>query len=234
MNEAILTATNLHKAFPDPGGGEPVIVLDGVDLELTAGDTVAITGPSGCGKSTLLNLLGTLDTTVDSGTVEILGRNTSGLVEGELAALRAEKIGFIFQLHHLLPQLSALENVLLPTLAIRNRARRAAAGDRARALLEAVNLGDRLHNRPGQLSGGERQRTAVARALINSPRLLLADEPTGALDDRNAEGLVELLTNLAGKEGLALVTVTHDPEVASRMAKTHRLEGGKLSMARQS
>lgn len=228
MPEKILSARDLHKTFPDAGGGDPVVILDGVDLELAAGDTVAITGPSGCGKSTLLNLLGSLDRP-DSGTIEIAGEDTSRLAGKALARLRAEKIGFVFQLHHLLPQLSAIENVLLPTLAIRERSRRASAAGQAEELLVSVGLGDRLHHRPGQLSGGERQRTAVARALINSPRLLLADEPTGALDERNAGGLIELLTGLAEKQGLALVAVTHDPGVAAKMARSYRLESGSLS-----
>lgn len=230
MPEQILSARDLRKTFPDNADGDPLVILDRVSLDLAAGDTVAITGPSGCGKSTLLNLLGTLERP-DSGTVEILEENTT-LLEGKaLARLRAEKIGFVFQLHHLLPQLSALENVLLPTLAIRDRDRRAAAAGHAEELLASVGLGDRQHHRPGQLSGGERQRTAVARALVNAPRLLLADEPTGALDERNAKGLVELLTGLAVEKGLALVTVTHDPGVAARMTRSYRLEGGALSTA---
>jgi len=228
MSETILSARDLHKSFPATDGGEPVVLLDGVDLEVASGDTVAIVGPSGCGKSTFLNLLGTLDTP-DSGTVEILGKATVGLVEKELSAMRASQIGFVFQIHHLLPQLSALENVLLPTLALANKPDASESDERARKLLELVGLGDRLSNRPGQLSGGERQRVAVARALINSPKLLLADEPTGALDSANAEGLTGLLTDLAKKEGLALIVVTHDSGVAADMGKTYRLEGGKLA-----
>ncbi len=228
MPESIVAARSLHKTFPNAGGGDAIVLLDDLSLELAAGDTVAITGASGCGKSTLLNLLGTLDTP-DSGSIEIMGERTDHLKEKALARIRSEMIGFVFQLHHLLPQLSALENVLLPTLARRDPAHRREVRERAENLLAAVGLSDRLCHRPDQLSGGERQRTAVARALINTPRLLLADEPTGALDERNAEGLVALLTQLALEDGLALVTVTHDPEVASQMETIFRLSGGKLS-----
>ena len=228
MPESIVAARSLHKPFPNAGGGDAIVLLDDLSLELAAGDTVAITGASGCGKSTLLNLLGTLDTP-DSGSIEIMGERTDHLKEKALARIRSEMIGFVFQLHHLLPQLSALENVLLPTLARRDPAHRREVRERAENLLAAVGLSDRLCHRPDQLSGGERQRTAVARALINTPRLLLADEPTGALDERNAEGLVALLTQLALEDGLALVTVTHDPEVASQMETIFRLSGGKLS-----
>ena len=228
MPESIVAARSLHKTFPNAGGGDAIVLLDDLSLELAAGDTVPITGASGCGKSTLLNLLGTLDTP-DSGSIEIMGERTDHLKEKALARIRSEMIGFVFQLHHLLPQLSALENVLLPTLARRDPAHRREVRERAENLLAAVGLSDRLCHRPDQLSGGERQRTAVARALINTPRLLLADEPTGALDERNAEGLVALLTQLALEDGLALVTVTHDPEVASQMETIFRLSGGKLS-----
>jgi ABC-type lipoprotein export system ATPase subunit len=227
MPETILSATNLRKSFTEADNGGPLVVLDGVDLEVTAGETIAITGPSGCGKSTLLNLLGTLDTP-DTGTIRILNRDVTDLDDKALARLRAETIGFVFQLHHLLPQLTAIENVLLPTLATRDRSRRSASEARARQLLEAVGLQDRLHHRPSQLSGGERQRTAVARALINTPRLLLADEPTGALDEHNAGELVELLTRLARQEKMAIVAVTHDPDVAATMTRACRLERGLL------
>ena len=227
MSDPVLSAEDLHKAFPGAEGGEPVRILEGVDLRLDPGEAVAIVGPSGCGKSTLLNLLGTLDAP-DSGSITISGRSTADLGEVELSALRAEQVGFVFQAHHLLPQLSALENVLLPTLALKDRPTDAA--ERAEELLGRVGLGDRTGHRPGQLSGGERQRTAVARALINRPALLLADEPTGALDEANAQGLTELLVDLAESDGLALAVVTHDPGVAARMSKTHRLESGKLGL----
>jgi len=234
MATAAITTQALIKSFPvaESGGdeGQALRVLDGVDLRVDAGSSVAITGPSGCGKSTLLNLIGTLDKP-DSGEIAILGESLIGQKTEALAKLRARDIGFIFQLHHLMPQLSVLENVLLPTLAL-NKADRdiPSETERAKVLLDQVGLGDRIQHRPAQLSGGERQRTAVARALINQPGIVLADEPTGALDQKNAESLADLLANLAnGDNGVAVVVVTHDPNVASRMNETLRLEAGRVA-----
>lgn len=196
------------------------VVLDGVDLGVAAGESVAIVGPSGSGKSTLLNLMGALDVPT-SGTVLLNGRELTGLSDEELAAIRNRELGFIFQAHHLLPQLTALENVLLPVLTGR-------AEERARALLTRVGLGERLYHRPGQLSGGESQRVAVVRALINRPQLLLADEPTGALDHATAESLADLLVQLNREEGVALVVVTHWPALAQRMSRRYELRDGRL------
>ena len=203
-------------------------VLSGCDLTIEPAETVAIVGPSGSGKSTLLNLLGALDQP-DAGEVLVAGKNLAQLKPTELAAFRNTEVGFIFQLHHLLPQCTVLENVLVPTLA-RNAAKddRTAFRDRARRLLDSVGLGHRLDHRPGQISGGERQRAAVARALILSPKLLLADEPTGALDRTNAERLTDLLAELNTKEQVAIAMVTHAPDLARRMSRVLELVEGKL------
>lgn len=208
--------------------GKAHAVLAGVDLAIAPGDTFSIIGASGSGKSTLLNLLGTLDQPT-TGTVVLFGRAVQGLSERELAAQRAETIGFIFQLHHLLPQLSALENVLVPTLAVGpGHTDAEPPEDRARRLLQRVGLAQSMDKRPAQLSGGERQRVAVVRALINRPKLLLADEPTGALDEANASGLVDLLVELNQETGVAIVMVTHNPELARRLQWVGRLHQGTL------
>jgi lipoprotein-releasing system ATP-binding protein len=199
-------------------------VLCGIDLTLAPGASLAITGPSGCGKSTLLNIIGTLDR-AGAGRVSLAGRDVTSLDEKQLAEVRAGVVGFVFQLHHLLPQCSILENVLVPTL-VSKKAEDAEA--RARKLLERVGLGSRLTHRPGQLSGGECQRAAVVRALINRPQLLLADEPTGSLDRAGAEGLAQLLGDLNREEGVALIYVTHSPELAARAGKVLRLRDGRF------
>ena len=216
----VLNLESVSKKYP--GGGE---VLSGLDLGLGTGESVAVVGSSGCGKSTLLNILGTLDLAT-SGTVKLFGEDVAGKSDVELAELRARRVGFIFQLHHLLPQCSVMENVLVPSLALPEGERADEA--RARGLLERVGMGHRADALPGTLSGGERQRAAVVRALINSPGLLLADEPTGALDAENAASLVALLKELQAEEGLAVVMVTHDRELAGKMDSVKVLEGGKL------
>ncbi len=202
-------------------------ILDGMDLTVNEGERFAIVGPSGCGKSTLLNILGTLDAPSE-GKVIVDGIDTSGLSEDEIARIRSEKIGFIFQMHHLLPQCTALENVLVPTLALATRPDPVSAMERAKRLFERVGLADKLNSQPGQLSGGERQRVAVVRALINSPKLLLADEPTGALDEDNARRLMDLLVELNGSERLSLIVVTHDRAVAEAVGSIRTLNRGKL------
>lgn len=202
-------------------------VLDRVDLAVRQGNRFAIVGPSGCGKSTLLNLLGTLDTPSE-GSVHVGGRSLDGASEKDLARIRSEQIGFIFQLHHLLPQCSALENVLIPTLALETRPNPAELDARAKLLFQKVGLADKLQSRPAQLSGGERQRVAVIRALINQPRVILADEPTGALDEENARKLIDLLVQLNEAEELALVLVTHDRALAERIGNIRTLKSGKL------
>lgn len=210
-----------------PPGEPPVCVLRGISLALRAGESLAVLGPSGCGKSTLLNLMGGLDRP-DSGLVRLHGRDLAGLNDRELAAVRNREVGFVFQLHHLLPQCTVLENVLVPTLPRRDRPPAPALRERALALLAQVGLQDRAQAFPGTLSGGERQRVAVARALINEPRLLLADEPTGALDGEAAASLVELLARLNREAGLTLVVVTHSQDVAACVQRRVLLRQGTL------
>lgn len=221
MSQAVIKLSNLKKSFVS--GDETLIILNDINLEIQQGSSMAITGPSGCGKSTLLNLLGTLDT-ADSGSIEIGGKNIQGLSEQELANIRLTKLGFVFQKHHLLPQLTALENVLLPTL--KNQTKE--CQDRAVELLDRVGLKDRMLHRPGQLSGGECQRVALCRALINKPTVLLADEPTGALDSASSNNLIDLLLKLNKEDNLTLVTVTHSQHVADQMALKYLLNNGTL------
>ena len=222
----LLQAQSLTKHYRAADGLDPVAVLQDLNLSVAERETIAIVGPSGSGKSTLLHILGGLDR-ADSGTVQVGGREITTLGAEALAEYRSRTVGFIFQLHHLLPQCTVEENVLIPTLVLPHRDK-AALQARARELLEAVGLSHRLRHRPGQLSGGERQRAAVARALIHRPPLLLADEPTGALDRVNAELLTELLCALPATHGCTIITVTHAPEVARRMGRTLELRDGKL------
>ena len=202
-------------------------ILSEACLTIAEGESVAIVGPSGCGKSTLLNLAGALDDP-DSGQVLIDGTDLQSLGERETAKIRNQRIGFVFQLHHLLPQCTVLENVLIPTLADPSARPCPEMTARAEKLLERVGLRDRMQHRPGQLSGGERQRTAVVRALINEPRLLLADEPTGALDHASAESLGNLLAELNRDDGVTLVVATHSTGLAKRMSRALRISNGML------
>lgn len=198
--------------------GDQQPVLSDLTFTVAAGETVAVVGPSGCGKSTLLNCLGGLDRPT-SGQVLIDGKDLASVDDDALAALRAVTIGFVFQDHHLLPQLSAVENVLLPTLALRTRPNEAEVRRVAADLLAQVGLTGKEDRRPAQLSGGERQRIALARALINKPKLILADEPTGALDQANATGVADVLLELNRRAGTALVVVTHSEALAARLGR---------------
>lgn len=227
----LLDIRNLTKTYRAPDGGDAVDVLRGVNLQMKAGETLAIVGPSGSGKSTVLNVIGALDK-ADGGEVVVDGRDVEKLGEEELASYRNTTVGFIFQLHHLLPQCTILENVLVPTLA-NPKSDRAALRERAEKLLGSVGLKHRIHHRPGELSGGERQRVAVARALINQPKLLLADEPTGALDRVNAARLVDLLVELNREQGVTLVMVTHAPDLARQMGRVLELADGQLVEAKR-
>ena len=221
----LIELQHISKSYAEPERGESVPVLRDISLSIQPGESVAIVGPSGCGKSTLLNILGTLD---EPGSGEVLfeGKSLRGASAETLAALRSEKIGFIFQLHHLLPQCTVLENVLVPTMALKTKTDRTA---RALELLKAVGLDHRATYRPAQLSGGERQRVAVVRALINEPRLILADEPTGALDETNAAALTDLLIDLQQKTGVSLVLVTHHRAQAERMGRVLQIHEGRIS-----
>ena len=225
----ILVLKDVVKRY-GPAGAEAaeIDVLKGVSLEVAAGCSVAIAGPSGSGKSTLLNLIGLLDRPT-RGRIVLCGEDTAALSDRQLAQRRSRDIGFVFQDHHLLPQCTALENVLLPTLAGHAEATPRQAEQRARRLLQTVGLQERLEHRPGQLSGGERQRVALARALINRPRILLADEPTGSLDAKASDQIAEQLLQLNAAEQLTMILVTHARELASRMSKLFQLHDGQLT-----
>ena len=225
---ALVELHGLSKRYEASGAATGPEVLRGIDLQIQQGESLAIVGPSGCGKSTLLNIIGGL-MPPSAGQVLFCGTDLAGLDATQLAALRNQDIGFVFQSHHLLPQCTALENVLIPTLVQRNRALRHAARARAEALLADMGLDDRHGHRPAQLSGGECQRVAVARALINEPRLVLADEPTGSLDARAVEQLADLLCELNAQAGVALVAFTHAEHLAGRMQRTYRLHDGELA-----
>ncbi len=223
----ILELQGIAKRFDTPTGTQPVEVFKGIELEIEEGESVAIVGPSGSGKSTLLNLIGALDRPT-AGRILFEGKNLTEFAEREAAHYRNRTVGFVFQLHHLLPQCSVLENVLVPTLAEASRDSRIDYGGRAKDLLGSVGLEHRIHHRPSELSGGEQQRAAVARALINHPRLLLADEPTGSLDAENSNSLANLLVSLNESEAVTLIMVTHASDVAQRMSRVYKLDGGTL------
>ena len=219
-----LIVNDLHKSYPTPA--EPLVVLQGVSFSVAAGERVAIVGPSGSGKSTLLNIVGTLDCPT-SGTVSLGGLDPFSLRAAALARFRAQRIGFVFQDHHLLPQCNALENVLVPLLASRSVS--SADSDRAAASLKQVGLDGRATHLPAELSGGERQRVAIARALINSPHLLLCDEPTGNLDTRTGQLIGRLLIDLAQASGAILIAVTHSPALAQMFPRTLSMTDGRLT-----
>ncbi len=220
----LLEVRSLAKAYPS-ADGTPLEVLRSVDLDVEQAEVVAVVGESGTGKSTLLHLLGALDRP-DAGTVVFRGRDVHGRSERELARFRNESVGFVFQFHHLLPEFTALENVLMPAL-VAGRTAREARG-RAAELLERLGLTGRSAHRPSQLSGGEQQRVAVARALMNEPALVLADEPTGNLDVRTGDALQAEILRLAREMGQAFVVVTHNPAFAARADRVFRLEAGVL------
>lgn len=223
----MLELVHVSKSYGGVAGSEQVSVLEDITLSVRKGESVSVVGPSGSGKSTLLNLIGALDR-ASQGKVLFDRRNLGELSDTELARIRNREIGFVFQLHHLLPQCTVLENVLVPTLAGRTASTDKQTEKLASDLLSRVGLADRIHHRPGELSGGQRQRVAVARALINNPKLLLADEPTGSLDRESAESIGELLVQMNRSESVALIMVTHSIGLALRAERIFELKDGLL------
>lgn len=217
----MINAKNIHKSF-----GE-LEVLKGVDLSVTKGEIVSIVGPSGAGKTTLLQILGTLDKP-NAGEVLVDGIDFSKLSEKELAAFRNKHIGFIFQFHQLLPEFTALENVMIPALIARKDNKKMT--QKAKEILAYLQLSDRMEHKPSELSGGEKQRVAVARALINDPSLILADEPSGSLDSKNKEELHRLLFDLRDRFGLTVVIVTHDKELAALSDRVIEMKDGLIKL----
>ena len=224
MTETVLEARNVKRRFQQ--GPVTLEVLQSVNVAIMAGERLSIVGASGSGKTTLLQILGGLDKP-SSGSVHVDGKDIHSLGERERGELRNHAIGFVYQFHHLLPEFSALENVAMPLLV--QRMKTSEAKDRAQEILKRVGLGDRLTHRPHQLSGGERQRAAVARALVTQPKLVLADEPTGNLDGKNAEQVFELMLELNRERRTSLVVVTHDLRIAARMDRALEINNGNLS-----
>ena len=223
----MLELINIRKEYQSPLKDKSVAVLDDINLKVSEGQSVAIVGPSGSGKSTLLNIIGALDRPT-AGRVIFNETDIAELDDGQLAKIRNEQIGFVFQLHHLLPQCTVLENVLIPTLAGEKTTSRKTFEERAAGLLERVGLGDWLYHRPAEISAGQRQRAAVVRALINKPKLLLADEPTGSLDAEASATIAELLVELNKSENVTLLVVTHSNRLAEHMGQVLAIEKGKL------
>jgi len=220
----LIEIIDIHKSYGIPGTATERKVLSGLSLSVDAGETIAITGPSGSGKTTLLNLIAALDRP-DSGRILFNGTDLSGLSGTALDSFRSRSVGLVFQLHHLLPQLTLMENVLMPALAGNRKVPQEIVA-RGETLVKRMGLWDMRHQKPGELSGGECQRAAVARALINDPLVLLADEPTGALDQANARNLTALLLEISKEQGKTLIVVTHAIGVAERMGRTFNLGGG--------
>jgi putative ABC transport system ATP-binding protein len=223
MADTLVTVRNLHKVFQR--GGQRIDVLQGVNLDIPQGDYLALMGPSGSGKTTLLNLIGGLDTPTE-GSIEVAGDRIDKLAGGKLSAWRARHIGFVFQLYNLLPVLTAARNVELPLLL--TKLKKADRQNRVKVALSVVGLGERMHHYPRQLSGGQEQRVGIARAIVTDPTLLLCDEPTGDLDRKSGDEILDLLQALNRDHGKTIVMVTHDPHAAARAKRTLHLEKGVL------
>lgn len=224
MSDVMLRLSDIHKTY-NAGALNQVTVLAGASLDLKAGEMVALVAPSGAGKSTLLHMAGLLDTP-DQGHVEIAGTDMTGLSDRKRTVARRRDVGFVYQFHHLLPEFTALENIVLPQLA--NGVPRAQAEDRATELLARVGVAKRADHRPSAMSGGEQQRVAFCRALANSPKLLLADEPTGNLDPATSDQVFQALVDLVRGTGLAALIATHNLELAARMDRVVRLDQGQI------
>ena len=223
----LLELKNIAKKYSMPSGKGYTTVLKNISLQVSPGAMIAVVGPSGSGKSTLLNIIGALDKP-SSGEVILLGKNLDECDDTELSRIRNREIGFIFQFHHLLPQCTVLENVLIPTIPLGLKKRDEEVQKRAKKLLERVGLHKHMEYFPAQLSGGEMQRVAVVRALINKPKLVLADEPTGSLDKDSSENLGRLMVGINKEEGTTLITVTHSVDFARLMEKVFKLQNGIL------
>jgi len=224
----MLKLENITKYYEVPESTIRRTVLEELSLEVEAGERMAILGPSGSGKSTLLNVMSSLDLP-NSGTVQFDDEEISNYNSNQLAQFRNQKIGFVFQSHHLLPQLSLLENVLLPYLPEKDKAVKKEAEKRALDLLEFVGLSNQIHQRPGQMSGGECQRAAVVRALIHQPKLILADEPTGSLDKESADQLAKLFVRINEEQAVTMIVVTHSQDLAQYMNRICRIENGQIA-----
>ena len=224
MSDFILSVNDISKSY-QTNGSEKLTVLNSIDLSIDAGDLVGLTAPSGAGKSTLLHICGLLDT-CDSGTIKFLGHDLQKASNLKRTLIRRREIGFVYQFHHLLPEFSALENVVLPQLI--NGKNPQQASDRAMELLRLVNLENRAGHRPSQLSGGEQQRVAFCRAVANEPKLLLADEPTGNLDEKTSDTVFEALLLLVELSGMAALIATHNENLAQKMKRRIKLKNGKI------
>ena len=225
QQELILEGTNLTKSYPSKTGGERLTILDDVSIAINDGDISCVVGASGSGKSTLLHILGGLDHP-DSGSVLWNGQPMYDMDSNELAAFRNKKLGFVFQFHHLLPEFTALENVMMPALI--SGITYDDAKDRAMNLLDRFGIPSRSGHRPTELSGGEQQRVSMGRALINNPKLILADEPTGNLDESNTDVLLDMLFELRELDNVSILLITHEKDIARRTDKTYELRKGKL------
>ncbi len=223
----IIELSKIVKEYKNEKTGIVNEVLKGISLVINKGEKMSIVGPSGSGKSTLLNIIGTMDK-ASLGSMKFNGREIENYNENQLAEIRNNQIGFIFQSHHLLPQLNVIENVLLPTIPSKKKEDKQHTINRAKQLLTKVNLLDNIYQYPSQLSGGECQRVAVVRALINDPYLILADEPTGSLDEENAEDIGNILSEICDEKNTALIVVTHSQELASRIGNIHKLIKGRI------